>query len=441
MAKVRAFTNRPELAGHDDWEYQGPMEDWVPPEIIDDYRQGRPLPEGVDASIDDEGNFTVTTSDSEAGKGATMTIPDSGYGKADAKFTEYGPEPGTEAKPTTIKKMSEVGGTAEQIIAEHEKENPTKSWQEHYQDEVSKFGLPDLSRKPHGYDREKFEVSLDKQLGDPFKINPQQMVDEEFNQKLPSLFRQFFKGQVSWADRNRLSPTHKKEWDAAALQWRAKKFNGYEIDRQNKINMRNKMMNKFDNEKKEYQASITRYRTMRTKEEAEKKTIYNTDTGQHMNVKGNVADDIVSKLDKWQYGTAPTSKTGEKVWVHHEDKNGKKIKLQTTRERADDLIENNGWTEGQEYTTTKPTGTLTESYVIRTLLELSNAMAMKDSEINVSETYKELYGTYRSYIKEGYSREDAYNLVLTNMDEVLGAPKKVVTKKSNKKTKKFPWER
>lgn len=115
--------------------------------------------------------------------------------------------------------------------------------------------------KPDYSDRDAFERQVLKELGaNPFEIDPMKTVNVA-SKNIPTLFNHIFRGRVIWADRDKLDKKQAAWWDATVKQYRSD-IHDKAVSNKNVLTGRyNWMMNKFDNEKKDYEARLKDYQT------------------------------------------------------------------------------------------------------------------------------------------------------------------------------------
>lgn len=107
--------------------------------------------------------------------------------------------------------------------------------------------------------RPAYEQIVLKQLGgNPFDRDPVAELNQVTEAEIPNIFNTIFNGQVSWEDRNRLDPAQQKHLDNEIKKFRAHVHDGINSEIQNKINIYNQLMNRFDNERKYYEAATKR---------------------------------------------------------------------------------------------------------------------------------------------------------------------------------------
>jgi len=104
--------------------------------------------------------------------------------------------------------------------------------------------------------RPAYEQIVFKQLGgNPFEVDPVNELNRVTQAEMPNIFNQIFAGQVSWEDRGRLDPTQAKHFESEVKKFRAHVHDGIISDVNQKIAMYNQLMNRFDNERKYYEAA------------------------------------------------------------------------------------------------------------------------------------------------------------------------------------------
>ena len=119
------------------------------------------------------------------------------------------------------------------------------------------FMTPDYSN------RYKFEEYVFKKIGvNPFKIDIMAEV-RKYDRELPEIFNQYFKGEMIWADRDKMNSEQAEAWNDEV-----KRFHAFVHDKvtswaDQKSKEYKWMMDKFNNAWKEYQAKLQRYRDQR----------------------------------------------------------------------------------------------------------------------------------------------------------------------------------
>lgn len=126
---------------------------------------------------------------------------------------------------------------------------------------------PDFSR------RDDFEQSVFNQIGgNPFKMNPND-VEKQVLGDLPRLFQYVFGGRLSWSQRGRMTPDQRKYWEDSVAQYRQEQQSKFTLKQQHLQQQHKWMMERFDNEAKQYQDALERYRG-RLKEARQYKFLY-----------------------------------------------------------------------------------------------------------------------------------------------------------------------
>jgi len=108
------------------------------------------------------------------------------------------------------------------------------------------------------YNRRQFRRSVFDQLGgNPFAINPQEAL-QQANRNLPALFNYVFRGEIAYSDVGKLNKREREVWEDAKKQYRAKKFNEANTQRDQGIEMYKLMMAEFEAEKRDYAEQLKR---------------------------------------------------------------------------------------------------------------------------------------------------------------------------------------
>jgi hypothetical protein len=107
--------------------------------------------------------------------------------------------------------------------------------------------------------RPAYEDIVFKQLGsNPFDRDIMAELNQITEKEMPNIFNTIFGGQVSWADRQRLDPGQQKHLDQEIKRFRAHVHDALQSEISQQINMYNNLMNRFDNERKYYEANLKR---------------------------------------------------------------------------------------------------------------------------------------------------------------------------------------
>lgn len=119
----------------------------------------------------------------------------------------------------------------------------------------SSSNLPDYSAAG----RERFASAVKEQLGfDPVTLNPYDELEAAEKRLMPNVFNKFFKGKVTWADRDQLSARQKKEWEEERLKFRAHVFNRAKEKKDIGMAVLKEGLGTFDDKAKEYNAMVAK---------------------------------------------------------------------------------------------------------------------------------------------------------------------------------------
>ena len=440
---TNAFTNRPEVAAADpDYNFVDTSklaEPYLEGRLGKD-KQGNEFPEGF-AFNPETGDVTVTTRGGGVNKLSAPREPDPN------EMYKYYKQKGGNLSP-------------EEFANWYASDKPPVDKEDAAM--VSKYGMPPKGYPAHPFDREKFEKKLleDKIFRgqNPFKRDPNAEMEQVFKDNMERKFNEVFQGNVTWADRGKLTKEQMAHWESEALRYRAAIFNAAKADADSQKEFWKYSMGEFDSMKKDYDTRMEKvkvpiYRTNPETGMIESINVPRSDVPAYLSKRGidnklegwtegkptqpknapkeqtvdvfspsanrtikvprSEADAIISgkklvlgseKINDWQMGKATKE---EKVWVF-DPADPDRSKRQVNRATADILIEKEDWKEGQPTAPRDEPGKLTENQVAHEL----NNYALENSQ-----DYDKMYEAYRNYVSgiatgTKMSREDAYRETL-----------------------------